>query len=141
MEKSAMHHPDAHVLVIDDDPELQTLIRMLLRRAGIQTTSALTALEGRHLLEQSGFHLLVLDLMLPDMDGLELLKILRQDPQFADLPILVLSAKVDPETIARALALGANSYLTKPYVPRNLNHKVVNMLIQQRRQTLSSNDP
>ena len=133
MAKSTVHLPDAHVLIIDDDPELQHMIRILLERAGIQAAGAYTAGEGRHLLEQGGFHLLVLDLMLPDMDGLELLEKLRQDAQFADLPILILSARFDPETIARALDLGADSYLTKPYLPRDLNQQIINMLTQQRR--------
>ena len=140
MAKSMTHLPEAHVLIIDDDPDVQSMISTLLRRAGIQTTSAQTTVVGRQLLNTEDFHLLILDLTLPDMDGLELLKALRQDARFDDLLVLILSARVDPEVISSALELGADSYLTKPYLPRNLNQQVITMLTQQRRQTSPSKD-
>jgi DNA-binding response OmpR family regulator len=129
-----LHLPDAHVLIIDDDPDLQALVRVLLGRAGIQTAGAQTAVEGRQLLDKENYQLLILDLMLPDMDGLELLEELRQDAQFNDLPVLILSARVDPEIISHALEMGADSYLTKPYLPQNLSQQVMTMLTQRRRQ-------
>ena len=135
MTKSSTHLSDAHVLVIDDDPESQFLVCTLLKRAGIRTTSAHTAVEGRHLLEQEDFHLLILDGILPDMDGLDLLEILRQDTRFDDLPILILSGRADPGVIDRALELGADSCLIKPCLPRKLRQQVISILARQRRQT------
>ena len=135
MAKSSIHLPDAHVLVVDDDPGFQFLISTLLGRAGIQTASAYAAAEGLHLLEQEGFHLLVLDWTLPDMDGFELLEILRQDTQFDDLPVLMLSGRADPDIIDKALELGVDSYLTKPCFPRKLKQQIIDMLTQRRRPT------
>lgn len=121
-------------MLIDDDPSLHRLVSMMLERAGILTTCAATALEGRGLLDKGNFQLLILDLMLPDMNGFEFLKILREDEQFADLPVLVLSARADSEAIDQALKLGADGYLIKPYLPQNLNQRVIALLTQQHRQ-------
>src|SRR5512138_578922 len=106
--------PSGRVLVIDDDPSLQTLVSMLLGRVGIQTQKAETAVEGIRLINEEEFDLLILDLMLPDMDGFELLKALRQEDRFDNLPVLILSSRADPEGISKGLALGADGYLTKP---------------------------
>ena len=123
----------SHVLVIDDDPSLQTLVGMLLDRAGLRVTGAGTAIDGIQLLQQEIFGLLILDLMLPDMDGLELLKTLRQDGRFDKLPVLILSARADSEAISKALRSGADGYLTKPYLPHSLTHRVITILAQGRR--------
>jgi DNA-binding response OmpR family regulator len=134
-EESSLYN---HVLVIDDDPSLQTLVGMLLDRAGLTVTGAGTAIDGIQLLHQQAFGLLILDLMLPDMDGLELLKSLRQDNRFDKLPVLILSARADSEAISKALRLGADSYLTKPYLPLSLTQRVTDMLNQGRGQTALS---
>lgn len=123
----------SRVLVIDDDPSLQTLVGMLLGRVGIQITSAETAVEGIRLLNEEEFDILILDLMLPDMDGLELLKSLRQDDRFDTLPVLILSARADPAAISKGLKGGADGYLTKPYLPHSLTQRVMTMLSQGRR--------
>lgn len=121
------------VLVIDDDASLQTLVSMLLSRVGIETQKAETAVEGIRLINEEEFSLLILDLMLPDMDGFELLKALRQDDRFDDLPVLILSSRADPEAISKGLELGADGYLTKPYLPHSLTHRVITILSQGRR--------
>jgi DNA-binding response OmpR family regulator len=128
----------SHVLVIDDDPSLQTLVGMLLSRVGLQITSAETAVEGIRLLNEETFEILILDLMLPDMDGLELLKALRQDDRFDKLPVMILSARADPEAISKALEAGADGYLTKPYLPHSLTQRVTAMLSQGRKRPPSS---
>jgi two-component system alkaline phosphatase synthesis response regulator PhoP len=125
----------SRVLVVDDDPSLQTLVSMLLGRVGIETKGAQTAVEGIRLINEEEFGLLILDLMLPDMDGFELLKALRQDDRFDNLPVLILSSRADPEAISKGLALGADGYLTKPYLPHSLTHRVTTILTQGRRQT------
>ncbi|MBN1428920.1 MAG: response regulator [Anaerolineae bacterium] len=125
----------SRALVIDDDPSLQTLVGMLLGRVGIQITSAETAVEGIRLLNEEDFDIMILDLMLPDMDGLELLAALRQDDRFDNLPVLILSARVDPEAISKALESGADGYLTKPYLPHSLTQRVMSILSQGRKKT------
>jgi two-component system alkaline phosphatase synthesis response regulator PhoP len=125
----------SRVLVVDDDPSLQTLVSMLLGRVGIETQKAETAVEGIRLINEEEFDLLILDLMLPDMDGFELLKALRQDDRFDNLPVLILSSRADPEAISKGLEMGADGYLTKPYLPHSLTHRVTTILAQGRRQT------
>lgn len=126
------------VLLIDDEPSLQTLVGMLLNRAEIPITSVGTAAEGLQLLENEHFDLLILDLMLPDMDGLELLSKLRQTGRFGDLSVLILSARSDPEAIGRAMKLGADGYLTKPYISLSLVQRVSALLAHKRGRTVRS---
>lgn len=128
----------SRVLVIDDDTDLQQLVIMLLNRASIPTTSVGTAAEGIMMLNQEDFELVILDLMLPDMDGLDLLQSLRQDVQFDQLSILILSARADSEAISRALKLGADGYLTKPYISLSLTQRVTSLLAYKRGQAMPS---
>lgn len=122
-----------HILVIDDDPNLLLLLTKMLARIGAKTTAASTATAGLDALEKEPFDLLVLDLMLPDIDGYEVLSRLRQDPRFEKLPVLILSARADPDAISRGLELGADGYLTKPYLPNTLTSRVRTLLSQGRR--------
>lgn len=124
------------ILVIDDDPDLQELVVMLLKRAGIPTSSIGTATEGIQMLDTGVFDLLILDLMLPDMDGLDLLKMLRQNTRFDGLSILILSARADSEAIGTAMKLGADGYLTKPYVSLSLTQRVTSLLAYKRGRTV-----
>jgi DNA-binding response OmpR family regulator len=124
--------PDTRILVIDDDPGLLELLDTMLSRIGTTPATALTAAEGLELLDSESFDLLILDLMLPDIDGFDVLARLRQDPRFDTLPILILSAKADPEAISRGLEMGADGYLTKPYLPNTLTSRVRSLLAQGR---------
>ncbi len=110
-----------HVLVVDDDPELCELVHLLLSRIGIKTTAAYTATTAAKILKADPLpDLMILDLMLPDVDGLAFLAQMRARAQFDNLPVLVLSATVDPDLIKQALDAGADRYLTKPYLANNL---------------------
>lgn len=109
---------------------------MLLKRAGIPAMSVGTATEGIEMLDKEEFALLILDLMLPDMDGLDLLKKLRQDTRFDKLSILILSARADSEAIGHAMKLGADGYLTKPYVSLSLTQRVSSLLAYKRGRTV-----
>jgi DNA-binding response OmpR family regulator len=124
--------PDTRILVIDDDPGLLELLNTMLSRIGATPATTLTATEGLELLGSESFDLLILDLMLPDIDGFEVLAQLRQDSRFDTMPILILSAKVDPEAISRGLEMGADGYLTKPYLPNTLTSRVRSLLAQSR---------
>lgn len=134
MQSDTLSH--SSVLVIDDDPDLQELVVMLLKRAGIPTASVGTATEGIQMLDTGAFDLLILDLMLPDMEGLELLKLLRQNTRYDSLSILILSARADSEAIGSAMKLGADGYLTKPYVSLSLTQRVVSLLAYKRGRTV-----
>jgi two-component system phosphate regulon response regulator OmpR len=124
---------DTAILVIDDEPQLLALLDIMLSRIGAMTTTAQTASQGLDLLYSQPFDLLILDLMLPDIDGYDILAQLRQDSRFDRLPVLILSARADPEAIEKGLELGADGYLTKPYLPNTLTNRVRVLLAHGRR--------
>jgi two-component system, OmpR family, phosphate regulon response regulator PhoB len=122
-----------HILVVDDDPALQKLVVLLLERAGYATSSALNATDAATLLRQSPLpDLMVLDLMLPEISGIDFLKQLRSKTIFDNLPVIILSALADPAQIREGLEAGADRYLTKPYLANNLVKTVQDVIKQGR---------
>lgn len=108
-------------LVVDDDENVLRLIEVILNRAGVVTIKAMNAAQAAQVLKAKPLpDLMVLDLMLPDVSGIEFLRQVRSKELFNDLPILILSALADPDQIREALAQGADRYLTKPYLANNL---------------------
>lgn len=129
------------ILIIDDDQALQNLVVMMLGRVGLQAWVADTAIEGMEIMRTEDFGLLILDLMLPDMDGFEVLERLRKEPRYEKMPILILSARAETEAISRGFELGADGYLTKPYLPNSLTERVRTLLTQGRRRPNSASHP
>ena len=122
------------VLVVDDDPELLQLVRVLLSRINADAITTDNAKTAEALL-RGGTQpdLIILDLMLPEVSGIEFLRQLRADPQYDQLPVVVLSALIDPDRIRVALDAGADRYLTKPYIANNLLTVVTEILRAGRR--------
>lgn len=117
------------ILVIDDDPSVQKLVATLIQRAGMEHEGALTATQGAKLLRKTPMpHALVLDLMLPDISGMEFLAQMRAKDVFEAIPVVILSAIVDPDQIREGLKLGADRYITKPYLASNLIDTLKDML-------------
>ncbi|MCU0658666.1 MAG: response regulator transcription factor [Polyangiaceae bacterium] len=108
------------ILLVEDDPELGKQVTGYLNRAGFETTWA-TRGDRAAQLELGKFHMIILDLMLPGMSGFEVLQALRRQ---SDLPVLVLSALNDSVSKVRALQIGADDYLTKPFFPEELVERV-----------------
>lgn len=131
---SDMLPEETNILVVDDDPDLLLLLTKMLSRIGVTPKTAQNGIEGLEVLAQEHFDLLILDLMLPDMDGFEVLQRIRQEGQFDHMPVLILSALADPDTISKGLELGADGYLTKPYLPNTLVSRVRAVLSKGRRQ-------
>lgn len=126
------------VLVIDDDPELQQLVRILLSRQSMEVATADTVASGVRALATPPLpDIVLLDLMLPDESGIDFLKQVRARTAFDSMPIIVLSALVDPKQIKEALDAGADRYLTKPYIANNLVSYVTDVLRTGRRQASS----
>ncbi|HEC22288.1 MAG TPA: response regulator [Chloroflexi bacterium] len=123
----------ARILVVDDDEKLLELLRMTLQRAGVELVAVADGVRGMEALQSERFDLLILDLMLPDIDGLEMLRQVRQDPRFDKMPVLILSALAVRDIIRQGLELGADGYLTKPYLPDTLIGCVRNLLAEGRR--------
>jgi len=112
------------ILVVDDEPDLLELVRVNLAQAGFEVE---TASKGRGALEsvrRSAPDLIVLDLMLPDIQGTDVCRELRTDPKFARLPIIMLTARADEVDRVVGFELGADDYVTKPFSPRELTLRV-----------------
>ncbi|MGQ0599642.1 winged helix-turn-helix domain-containing protein [Aquabacterium sp.] len=109
-----------HILLIDDDLRLSAMVGDYLRSHGYQVSNAPTLAAGRELLARQACDALVLDLMLPDGDGLDLCKELRATPRTRSLPLLMLSARGEPTDRIVGLEIGADDYLPKPFEPREL---------------------
>ena len=107
-------------LVVDDDPELLQSVCDYLRRFGLEAEAAPSALQMRARLAKGGIDIVVLDVMLPDGDGLALCAALRQKPETAQLPVIMLTAQGDPGSRVLGLELGADDYVAKPFEPREL---------------------
>lgn len=114
----------ATVLVVDDDPDVRQLVEMKLRLDGIETLSAANGKEALDVLAESAVDLVVLDLMMPVMDGIETCKHIRANDEFAALPIIMLTAKAQAADIQAGFATGATDYVVKPFSPRELLSRV-----------------
>ncbi|MCA9908574.1 MAG: response regulator [Anaerolineae bacterium] len=122
------------VLVIDDDPELQHLVRILLTRNNMDVMAAANVSAAVKVLATPPLpDLILLDLMLPDQNGISFLRQMRARNMFDGVPVIVLSALVDPQQIREALDAGADRYLTKPYIANNLVSYVLDVLSSGRR--------
>jgi two-component system phosphate regulon response regulator PhoB len=109
------------VLVVDDDPSLQKLVVLLIERAGMEAISALNATEAAQALRVPPLpDVMILDLMLPEISGIDFLRQMRAKTVFDSLPVIILSALADPAQIKEGLDAGADRYLTKPYLANNL---------------------
>ena len=102
------------ILIVDDEPDLLRLIAYALQIEGYQIVTASTGMEGLRKVQSENPDLAILDLMLPDINGVEICKQLRSQPETADLPIMVLSARVQVADKVRALQAGADEYVSKP---------------------------
>jgi two-component system phosphate regulon response regulator PhoB len=108
------------ILVVEDDEDIRELVRFNLVREGHRVFAVSTGEEALDLARKERPDLIVLDLMLPGMDGLEVCKILRGEPATSEIPIVIVSAKGEESDVVTGLELGADDYLTKPFRPRIL---------------------
>jgi DNA-binding response OmpR family regulator len=112
---------DKKVMVVDDDAKTVELIRLYLDRDGYQVLTAYNGLEALRLARDSCPDLIVLDLMLPDVDGLEVCRTLRRE---SDVPIIMLTARTTDQDKLAGLDLGADDYVIKPFSPKELLARV-----------------
>jgi len=119
------------ILLVEDDPDQMTLAEVRLKMAGYQVRSVDRAKAlSRSLREDARPDLLLLDVMLPDGNGFDILAKLRARPEFAMLPIVLLTAKAELGDIRKGLALGADGYITKPYSKNQLAEVITRVLKQ-----------
>ncbi|WP_067842918.1 response regulator transcription factor [Amphibacillus sediminis] len=125
------------VLIVDDEESIVTLLQYNIEKAGFKTSVAQTGVEALKMATQQTFDLIILDLMLPEMEGTEVCKQLRQ--QKVDTPILMLTAKDDEFDKILGLELGADDYLTKPFSPKEVVARIKAIL--RRTNKKSDTDP
>jgi two-component system phosphate regulon response regulator PhoB len=112
------------ILIVDDEEDILELVRFHLSREGYEVRCAETGEQGWHQIKTQPIGLLIVDLMLPGMDGLEVTRRLKNDPQTRTIPVIMLSAKGEEADIVTGLELGADDYVTKPFSPRVLLARV-----------------
>ena len=112
------------ILVIDDEADLVELVAYNLRKEGFEVSSASDGEEALTKIRKGKFNLLILDLMLPGIQGMELCRILRNDPKTKNLPIIMLTAKGEEIDKIVGLEMGADDYIAKPFSPRELVARV-----------------
>jgi len=116
------------ILVADDEPDVLDLVALNLQRAGFDVLKADDGEQALRLARDEMPALLVLDLMMPGLSGLEVTKLLKQSPQTARIPVVMLTAKADEVDRIVGLELGADDYVTKPFSPREIVLRVQSVL-------------
>jgi DNA-binding response OmpR family regulator len=118
------------ILVVEDETEIRELMVMLLLRQGYRVQPCASAVEAKHFLAQNQYDLIILDWMLPEMSGVELLAELRrsQASAQASVPVLMVTAKAEPDDIVQGLETGADDYMTKPFEPAVLTARLKALL-------------
>lgn len=118
----------AKIMVVDDDEDFTNLYKTSLRMSGFDTTAvnqSTAAIEMAYLVRPDIF---IIDLMMPELDGFQLCRLLRADPLFGRTPIIIVTALTDEDSKMVAIGAGANDYLTKPFQKDDLKSKIDTLL-------------
>jgi len=117
-----------NILVVDDEIGALTLIGIMLERGGFSVLKARDATSALAVLDQNTPDMIILDVMMPGMDGIELCEVIRKREDTGQIPVLILSARGDAESVMRGMEAGANDYLPKPILHHDLVAKVRTMI-------------
>jgi DNA-binding response OmpR family regulator len=124
--------PRPLVLVADDDPDILLLLRLTLERDGWEVMAAANGLRAYEAAQERVPHLVVLDLMMPGLDGCEVTRRLRATETTKDVPIVICTAFAEETQAAMALEAGADAYMRKPFSPKELLAKTASLLLERR---------
>jgi len=124
--------PRPVVLIADDDPDILMLISLTLERDGYEVISAKDGVRALESAQERVPHLVVLDLMMPGLDGCEVTRRLRAAEATKDVPIMIVTAFAEETQAAMALEAGADAYMKKPFSPRELLSKTASLLLERR---------
>jgi two-component system phosphate regulon response regulator PhoB len=116
------------VLIVDDDPDIQRLLSYNFRQAGFEAASAVTGRAALEHIERQRPDLIILDLMLPDIDGVEVFRMLRRRQQWRKIPVVMLTARGEEADRVGGFELGVDDYVSKPFSPRELVLRVQSIL-------------
>lgn len=120
------------ILVVDDEPGLLNALRIRLQSAGYQVLIGTNGQEALELAREAMPEMIILDIMMPVMDGLEVKKRLNEDPLTANIPVIFLSADTATDAKLKGLGLGAEDYITKPFVPEEFLARIKAALVKKR---------
>ncbi len=123
-----MEKKDTKILLVDDEPDIVEIIRFNLEQKGYQISTASDGLEAIKVAEKEIPHLIIMDVMMPNLDGIETCERLRQDDRFSDTIIMFLTARGEDYSYVAAFDSGADDYVTKPIKPKVLVSKVKGLL-------------
>jgi DNA-binding response OmpR family regulator len=113
------------ILVIEDEPAVSRVLFLVLRGGGYDVCVAATGRDGLRVTEQQTYDLILCDIDLPDMDGFEVCRCLKQNPYSRNIPIILMSGRLPEANEPRAIKLGAVDYLSKPFPAASLLNKVI----------------
>lgn len=130
-----------HILVVEDEDDIQELVRYNLAKEGYRVVQAISGEEGFKAAKSSKPDLIVLDLMLPGLDGLEVCRLLKADPKTSHTPIVILTAKGEEADVVTGLELGADDYITKPFSPKVLVARLRAVLRRKARESVDEAAP
>ncbi len=130
-----------HILVVDDEEDILELVRYNLVKEGYRVTTVASGEEALKSARTAQPDILLLDLMLPGVDGLEVCRLLKHDPKTQHVPIIMLSAKGEEADIVSGLELGAADYITKPFSPKVLIARLRAVLRRRAAETVSEGVP
>jgi CheY-like chemotaxis protein len=113
------------VMVVDDDPDIRRMLRVFFWTRGLEVAEAENGMQALMLVKREKPDIVLLDIMMPDIDGFEVCRRLKLDPETGSIPIVFISARTGKEHIEQGLSLGADGYVTKPFDPATLLDKIV----------------
>jgi len=118
----------AKILIIDDEADLVNMLKMRLEAAGYDVISAGDGQEGLGIIRKSKPDLVVLDLMLPGMDGYKVCGLLKNDKRYSEIPVIIFSARAQQSDMKMGEEVGADAYITKPFEPKALLDKIEELI-------------
>ena len=118
------------VLIVDDEPSIIVPLQFLMEQNGFETSVAFSGEEAMETVSESHPNLILLDIMLPIIDGFEVCQRVRENPEWNDIRIILLTAMGSEANIAKGLALGADAYITKPFSNSEVIAKVKELICQ-----------
>lgn len=121
------------ILVVDDDIHATTLFKTILTAKGYEAIIVNDSATAVQVANTTNPELIILDLMMPELNGFEVCKMLRADPKFSRTPIVIFTAMGDNESKETALEIGADEFLTKPFRVEELMHKIKTLIAQAKR--------
>lgn len=118
------------ILVVDDEEDIRNLVAFNLRAAGMEVLLAANGTEALKIVSREEPDLVVLDLMMPEMDGVSVCEMIRKNPKASDVPVVMLTAWATDRARIIGLQAGANDYVTKPFSPKELVRRIQGLLLE-----------